>query len=700
MHRLFVPLVLSLLMVSANGWAAGVRVAFDPSKPEIGPFPTDYLTAPATNTKTARMVRMPVPGDCNAVPNACQESWLASMFDGFNPQGRVRVRFTGAINPSTIANGVFLVARENLTDDEIGVHKTGDVMKLNQIVYDPSTNTAYGKPDGPMDQHRRYLLVVTDAVKDTAGDAVESDAGFTTCAGGGDEYCTAVSNALKNTTVTGKVVAASVYSTMSVTSWLEKARNQLNDLPPSASSIGYFPVEDIRFLTWRVQASASAIELTDVNLPIDLIRTGVRAVAFGSFQSTNHLSGADRTIPAIASNDRLPADPRKDAIHYTAYLPTGEKPSSGYPVVIYGHGLGDSRLGGPAVVGLTLGKNNIATIAINAVGHGFGLNSKLLVGTRSQGDVEVPAPGRGIDLNQDGRIDPSEGCGTVVSSPLGLRDCLRQTTVDLIQLVRVIKAGIDLDGDGSVDLDPRQIFYVGQSLGSLYGTMLMAVDSTVQTAALNAGGGSVIDIARWSVNLHAASALNLFVRSPSLLNAGVDYDESYVLRNQPVRSVTTAGSIDIQNVFEMQEWLQAEGDPSLYASHLKLSPLSGVSEKKVLWLIGRGDQTVPNNTSSTLVRNAGMIDTTWLYRHDTARRFAPLPKDPHQYMTGYIGVDATLNLFAVPIANAVQSQIAELFKTGEIKDPNGLDQSLFFFYPPNSLFEKPATLPEDLNYLE
>lgn len=688
------------MMASTSLWAAGVRVLFDPSKPEVGPFPTDYLTAPATNTKTARMVRMPAPGDCNALPNACQEAWLASSFDGFHPQGRVRIRFSGPINPDTIAGGVLLVASDNLTTDEVGVHKTGDTVKLNQIIYDPATDTAYGKPDGPMDQHRRYLLVVTDAVKDTAGDAVEADPAYTNCANGAsDEYCSGLSAAVKNAAVTGKVAAASVYSTMSVTAWLEKALAQLNNLPPTVTGAGFFTMEDMRKVTWRIQTGASATAFTDIVLPIELIQSGLKGLGFGTFQSNVHM-GPDRVIPTVASNDPLPSDVRQEELQYAVYLPNVEKPSPGYPVVIYGHGMGDSRFGGPALVGATLARSGLATIAINAVGHGFGPNSRMLISTASKGEVEVMMPGRGIDMNSDGRIDSSEGCMSLLSAPFGLRDCLRQTAVDLAQLVRVIKAGIDVDGDGTVDLDPGQIFYVGQSLGSLYGTMLLAVDGTVQAAALNSGGGPVIDIQRWGPAFRPLGALNLSFRRPMLLNNGSDFDESYVLRNQPAKIVTTAGAIDIQNAFEMQEWIQAEGDPALFASHLKLSPLAGVTGKKVLWLFGKGDQTIPNNTASTLVRNAGMQDSTWLYRHDLARQHAPLPADPHEYLTWYVGASSTtLNLFARPIANATQSQIAQFFKTGEIADPNTLDSSLFFFFPPG-IFEKPATLPEDLNYLE
>ena len=80
----------------------------------------------------------------------------------------------------------------------------------------------------------------------------------------------------------------------------------------------------------------------------------------------------------------------------------------------------------------------------------------------------------------------------------GTRDCFRQTAVDLMQLARVIRLGLDLDGDGTPDLDPARIYYAGQSLGAIYGTMFTAVEPSIRAAALNVGGATMVDIARWS----------------------------------------------------------------------------------------------------------------------------------------------------------------------------------------------------------
>ncbi|HUQ91578.1 MAG TPA: Ig-like domain-containing protein [Bryobacteraceae bacterium] len=682
-----------LLLLSISGspvFSAGVKVLFDPANPETGPFPTDYLTVPAANTKTARRIQMPIPSDCNAQPNACEEAALLSEFDGFHLHPRVRIRFSGAIHPDSLKDGIYLVARENLAGEESGIHKPGDIVPLNRIVYDPVTHTAYGKPDDAMDQHRRYLLVVTESVKDAAGDPVEADSAFTSC-GISPEYCQQLSDSLHAASI--KAVAASLFTTMSATAWLEKARDQLALIPASrtpASGRNLFPVDGIASVTLRLHSGVNPDSFADVPLPIELLQLSIRAVSIGSYTSPSHL-GPGRTIAATPSAADLALPAGTGQIHYLAYLPRRAQPDQGYPVIIYQHGLGDNRLGGTAVMSIIAADQGLATIAISAPGHGFGPQTMLQVRDRTGSEFDIPLPGRGVDLNGDGRIEGAEGCAAVASSPLGLRDCLRQTTVDLLQLVRLIRAGLDADGDGVADFDRDRIYFAGQSLGAMAGTMLMAVEPGIQFAALNSGGGPVVDIARWSPAFRGATAQNLALRQPSLLNAGETFAESYVLRDRPAKVVATAGAIDIQNALEIQEWLQAEGDPASYAVHLKRSPLNGGQEKSILWQYALGDATVPNPAASALVRYADMKSSTWIYRHHLARALSPnLDADPHGYLI-------SVNGSALLIANAAIAQMASFFSTGMMADPNGGFIAQLFRV---NLFEQPSELPEELNFPE
>src|SRR5262249_57497728 len=68
---------------------------------------------------------------------------------------------------------------------------------------------------------------------------------------------------------------------------------------------------------------------------------------------------------------------------------------------------------------------------------------------------------------------------------IGSRDGLRQTVADLMQLIRAIRHGVDIDGDGKPDLDGTRIYYAGQSFGGIYGTLLMTGDPLPRAGVLS-----------------------------------------------------------------------------------------------------------------------------------------------------------------------------------------------------------------------
>ena len=129
-----------------------------------------------------------------------------------------------------------------------------------------------------------------------------------------------------------------------------------------------------------------------------------------------------------------------------------------------------------------MARRGIATIAINVVGHGSGPLGTLTV-NRAAGapPVVLSAGGRGFDQNGDAAIDTTEGVNAAPPQTLiGSRDGLRQTVIDLMSLVREIEVGVDVDGNGTRDLDPAKISYFGQSFGGIYGTKFLAVEPNVR----------------------------------------------------------------------------------------------------------------------------------------------------------------------------------------------------------------------------
>jgi hypothetical protein len=216
------PLLMTAALSGPILMSAGVVVQFDPSKPEVGPFPTDYLTVPDSAQKTGVRVNMPLP-DCSVEVTECMNLTLLNNFDGFDLSPRFRVRFSAPVDTGTLVNGIFFVAMENLTNEETGINQPGQVITTNRLFYDPQTNTIYGKPNDFMDQHRRYALLATDAIHDTAGSSVGSDPAYTACVTAkSTDYCNRLAQVVSSmapTVAPAHIVAASFFTTVSATAW-------------------------------------------------------------------------------------------------------------------------------------------------------------------------------------------------------------------------------------------------------------------------------------------------------------------------------------------------------------------------------------------------------------------------------------------------------------------------------------------------
>ena len=204
---------------------------FDPSRMDVGPFPTDALTVADARQKTGRRVNLPL-ANCQVEPSTCAEQLVINQYDGFDPAMRARIRFSGAIQPESLRAGFYFVWLDSLSPRDFNLGASATTSPGNEWVYDPSTNTAYGRPEQIFDQTRRYAIVVTDQVKDAVGDAVAADPAFTACVEGrATPYCADLAEAMATARISGiggNIIGGSVYTTMSATAFLESARRALD----------------------------------------------------------------------------------------------------------------------------------------------------------------------------------------------------------------------------------------------------------------------------------------------------------------------------------------------------------------------------------------------------------------------------------------------------------------------------------------
>lgn len=656
------PLALGLSLAAAAGWLAPAAA---PAAQVQSLFPSDRLTVLDSRQSTGRRVALPLP-DCAADPSGCDEVQLLDELDGFSVHPRVAIRFSDPVDPGSLS-------RDSAFILPLWPEPLPSPVGLGQLVWDGESRTLYARPERMLLQTRRYALVLTTKIRDesgqpltpAAGPALVSEAAYGVSARG------LVFQQLRALGVPrGDVAAVAVFTTQSVTTGLEQMRAAIWAAPapalrfvlgPAGAHSAFARMELDRIDLRRHVATDPAARLGEPEpLPLGLVPpTEIRTIAFGRFGARSFLT-ADRHIPATATRAEAPAPRESEDVDATVFLPAGTAPHAGWPVAIFGHGWGGDRHLTPMVVAGTMARAGFATVAINVVGHGGGPDGTLTVRRTGREPITLPAGGRGVDLNGDGRIGPTEGVRTRAGSALaliGTRDGLRQTTADLMQLVRAIHRGVDVDGDGRVDLDRDRIYYVGQSFGGIYGTLLMAVEPLVRVGVLNVAGGPLVEIARQSRSFRELVAEQLGRRRPPLLNGESDFTESIPGPGEAPERSPAPGALAIQAYFARTEWLTQSANPVAFAPYLRQAPLPAVGPKAVLYQWAVGDLTVPNPTTATLL-DAGLLwPVSSLYRHDLLGLSDRLA-DPHGFLT-WTGVPE-----GYAIGRAAQEQVARFFVSG------------------------------------
>jgi hypothetical protein len=695
--------------------AASVQALFNLNDPAQAPFPSDRFTVFDQRQNTALRVNLPLPNP-STNPNDFADAKVINSLDGFNVQPRISIPFNGAIDPNSAnSSDVFLVSLGSTLNWGKGA---GAMVGINQIVWDPETDTLHAESNDLLEQHTVYALVVTNGIQDANGNPVQASDEYKHFADSNFRqtednrlsiYHTRLLSAARAIRATGEIIALSIFTTQSVTSALARVRDQIESSTPQPATflLGprqlrmVFPLSHVTGISFNAETGTAPV-FTAESVPfaaLNLIPGAIGALAFGKFRSPNY-ENADQIIPQVPSRTGVPMAQSNNEIFFNLVLPSTPKPHGGWPVAIFGHGFGDNKNDSPLLVAAVMAANGIATISINAVGHGFGRLGTLTVNRTTGAPVTFSAGGRGIDQDGSGTIDSTEGLSAFPpTSIVSDRDGVRQTAIDLMQLVREIRIGVDVDGDGTPDLSRTQIYYVGESLGGLYGTIFLSVEPEVRLGVPNVPGGSLLQIARLSPDFRELVALALAIRTPSLLNEPFpNFDEALPLRDQPPLINTVPGADAIQQYFDNYDWVGQAGNPVAYAPYLRREPLRGMGAKSVIIQFAKGDETVPNPTSSALIRAGALTDRTSYYRNDLAFAMDPnVPTNPHLFL-----VQLLPDPLVSSVALAAQQQIVTFFTSnGTVTiDPDSLSGPLFLDLF-EGLFEVPIAgpLPEEPNFI-
>ncbi len=386
----------------------------------------------------------------------------------------------------------------------------------------------------------------------------------------------------------GRIVLSWVATTQAVTPVLQQVVGKIEQTAPpvthlapagitiGALGLGLPPVADVVIGTITLPyylATPTAQNPTAV-------LTGFWHAAPGAYVAPFNAAGLDPASTNVTFANPFPVATSQQTVPVLVTVPNSAsgrtKPAEGWPVVVFQHGITRNRTDMFAI-SATLAGQGFAVIAIDAPLHGITDPTNPLyvrntpfsaIASERTFDVDLTNNATGAS-GPDGHIDPSGSLFINLSSLLTSRDNLRQAVADLAGLVRAIPS---MSFTGTPDFDGSRIEFVGQSLGSLFGTMLMGVDPHINTAVLSVPGGGIARL------LEASPTFGPRIRGGLQQLAGL-----------------VPGTSDYDRFFVATQTVIDSGDPINYAA---LTASKRILAQEV---VGGGsvlsDQVIPNSVA-------------------------------------------------------------------------------------------------------
>ena len=523
-----------------------------------------------------------------------------------------------------------------------------------------------------------YAAVITDRVKDAAGNKLSAGADFASMASRTDAAGTLYGGALTKVeaalgpalkTDGSHVVGIAPFTTNTMSKELFQMREAIEGVSPPALSWdaasmapmgatkfaapvgGTLPAGFTASLDDWLGVVASAAKLPDgsddpdADLPVPA-HDKIAAIGSAVYEGANFMQqkphGYDDLDDATFVHDAkgnvipVPGAPTLK-IWVTFAVPTAPMPASGYPTVIVQHGLGGSRSDEFFHLANTFAKQGWLVAGIDSVT--FGARAIETIYQTDKATDWEGAPGatyKGPDgladkVDLEGNPSPS-GTRNGSTDLFGglraigaLRDQLRQAEFDISELVNLLHSGPDLSalqtGAAAPKIDPDRIGYVGDSLGAIEGSVAAAIEPHCKLWVLNVGGGGLLN----ELAAHAPAIGQLLTLAGGV-NFGFQGD--YFTESHPMTSI-------IQTVADL-------GDPLTYAGFLVKNPgtIKGatLAPRNILQIEVVYDELVANEADEALARaggyglatpnvgsNAGVSTMAYVRAPNTVPQRVPLP---------------------------------------------------------------------------
>ena len=378
------------------------------------------------------------------------------------------------------------------------------------------------------------------------------------------------------------VSMATVFTTQDTLKDLVAIRSYLETVPPGAFDLAdpkksriYDTPEELDQLL-----GVPLVNRPGLDNPGGIAHQHVGTIAVGTYEDLDFRNPSTGTF--VFSEDGTPVPQNEAAVPFVIVIPSSPPPPEGYPVVVILHGIGFSMMIVPVLANDFAGAGFVS-IGIDIVEQGARFDPR----DKANNFTAAPVPDGFADLNP---LSPA-GFFDAFLRIAGMRENFRQTVVDQIQLVQILKSpDPGLSAIGSPPLDTEHLYYLSDSLGSIIGTQTLAVEPSFEAGVLNVNGGGFMNYLMPNSPVQFADYEGII-----RLLAGVPKDD-------PIDRFSLFVNL-VQTVLD-------GGDSMSYARWILLSPEAAgrgtFTPPDILMIEVVGDQSMPNLATEPLARAMGL----------------------------------------------------------------------------------------------
>jgi pimeloyl-ACP methyl ester carboxylesterase len=535
--------------------------------------------------------------------------------DGFGLRPTVEFFIQGALDPATVPEHTSeLTDALFVLDVDPDTGETGAPLPFDWK-YDAERNVIVGAPSmgTQLFEATRYAAVITTDVRGPDGASVFPSYQLDLVAQDPPLRWRSTGEALKELKelppLENRIAGLAVFTTQSASDALVRARNVIANTSAVAAPALTFGDPSLIFdsapeleallgqATRETSGPRNGLEHWGTDDPNGIAKDHIAVVATGTINiakfrrdDTGTDGPEDETFEL--GRDGVPIVQSEQEIPITIVLPRGPVPAKGFPVVVFGHGLGGSR---HDVLNIAepIAAQGYALVAIDMFGHGSRYDAtdagNNLAGKSGFTGDRTLKDGFGADTGLGAYLDFFEGFMNISA----IRDSMRQSALDFARVAMLVRAEPSLAAlagpyTSTPKLDPDKVAYLGESFGTIIGTELAAIEPTIGLYVLNVAGGGLLD--------------QILPNSPNIGDLAVPFAEQLY---------RTIGTLDrfhplnglLQNIFD-------GADSLTFARHVLKDRFMVENEylglRHVVCLEVMHDEIMPNESTEALARGFGL----------------------------------------------------------------------------------------------